>query len=128
MAWRLAKSLETLRAQINSHWPKRSTVSDGTVGDASHASRSSDHNPWIQDQGMGIVSAFDITNDARNGPDLLKLVPLFLKDKRTKYVIFNRKIYNPTIQNGAPRPYTGVNAHQKHLHISVSPAKVYYDS
>ena len=129
MTWRLAKRLETLRAQINAHWPKRSKISDGTIGDAAHATRSSDHNPYIKDaSGQGVVRAFDITRDPANGPDLTKLIPLFLADKRTRYVIYDKKIYNPSINGGAPRPYTGTNAHQKHLHISVGEAAVHYDS
>jgi hypothetical protein len=124
MAWRLAKSLETLRAQINTRFPKRSKVSDGTIGDASHQARSkSDHNP----NSAGVVTAFDITRDPANGPDLVKLIPLFLKDKRTKYVIFDKKIYNPAIQGGKARPYTGANAHKQHLHISVSTDPAMYD-
>jgi hypothetical protein len=114
MAWRLARSLETLRAQINAHYPKRSKVSDGTIGDAAHSKSKSDHNPRD-----GVVCAFDITNDPANGPSLAKLIPLLLADRRTKYVIFDRKIYNPTIQNGAARAYSGANAHKQHLHISV---------
>jgi hypothetical protein len=115
MAWRLAKSLETLRSQINTHYPKRSKVSDGTIGDAAHAKTKSDHNPK-----EGVVCAFDITNDPKNGPDLVGLVPLLLKDHRTRYVIFNSRIYNPSIQAGAARTYSGKNAHRKHLHLSVN--------
>jgi hypothetical protein len=115
VSWRLAKSLETLRSQINTHYPKRSKVSDGTIGDAAHAKTKSDHNPRD-----GVVCAFDITNDSKNGPDLVGLVPLLLKDHRTRYVIFNARIYNPSIQAGAARAYTGKNAHRKHLHLSVN--------
>ena len=56
MTWRLARSLETLRAQINRIAPNRSKVSDGTIGDAKHASRSSDHNPWAKDGGVGDIT------------------------------------------------------------------------
>ena len=118
MAWRLARSLVTLRDQINKQWPKRSKVSDGTIGDARHSARKSDHNPDKKRR----VCAFDITNDPVNGPDLAKLIPLFLKDSRTKYVIFNRKIYNPSIRSGAARDYNGTNAHKQHLHLSVTQA------
>ena len=33
MAWRLAKSLEKLRSQVNAKHPKRSKASDGAIGD-----------------------------------------------------------------------------------------------
>jgi hypothetical protein len=124
MAWRLAESLKTLRNQINAQYPNRSKVSDGTIGDAKHSSRRSDHNP----NARGVVCAFDITEDHKNGPDLVKLLPLLLKDKRTHYVIYERKIYNTKIKNGAARPYSGANAHSHHLHLSVfQDAKLYDD-
>jgi hypothetical protein len=123
MAWRLAKSLETLRTQINTRYPKRSKISDGTIGDTRHKANKSDHNV----NAKGVVTAFDITRDPHDGPDLTKLIPLFLKDKRTKYIIFDRKIYNPSLQGGKARPYKGSNAHEKHLHLSVSTDSEMYD-
>lgn len=65
MAWRLAHSLETLRAQVNAKWPNRSKSSDGSIGDASHSSRLSDHNP----DPSGVVRAIDITHDPLSGFD-----------------------------------------------------------
>src|SRR5262245_17692709 len=56
--WRVARALERMRAQINAAFPQRSKDSDGTIGDAAHASRASDHNAWIVDDGIGVVSAF----------------------------------------------------------------------
>jgi peptidoglycan hydrolase-like protein with peptidoglycan-binding domain len=123
MAWRLAKSLEQLRTQINQHWPHRSKKSDGSIGDSAHSKTQSDHNT----NPKGVVTAIDITSDKANGPNLIKLIPLLLKDKRTKYIIFNRKIYNPSIQNGKSRPYTGANPHDKHMHISASSDPAMYD-
>jgi hypothetical protein len=114
MAWRLAKSLLTLRVQINARYPNRSKVSDGAVGDLAHSKSKSDHNPRD-----GVVTAIDITNDLKNGPDLAGMIPYLMADPRTKYIIFNKKIYNPSISSGAARPYSGANAHQKHLHLSV---------
>ena len=69
MAWRVAKSLLKLRDQINAHAPKRSKKSDGYIGDAAHASRSSDHNPWVKDGKMGVVTAADFTHDPAGGFD-----------------------------------------------------------
>ena len=56
--WRLARSLETLRSQIDEAWPERSIASDGSIGDTSHQASKSDHNPV-----NGIVHAIDVTND-----------------------------------------------------------------
>jgi hypothetical protein len=108
MAWRLARSLETLRAQINTHYPKRNKASDGTIGDARHQAKASDHNPR-----EGVVCAFDITEDFKNGPDLPKLLPLLLKDKRIKYVIYETKLYKP---GGIVQKNSG---HTQHMHVSV---------
>jgi peptidoglycan hydrolase-like protein with peptidoglycan-binding domain len=41
------------------------------------------------------------------------------KDYRVAYIIWNERISNPDIENGAWRPYTGSNPHTMHLHLSV---------
>ena len=119
MAWRLAKSLETLRTQVNGRWPNRSKASDGTVGDLAHAARPSDHNP----DARGIVHALDITHDPAHGLDAGKLAEMLLRrqDPRLKYAISNRRIGSGPAgpQPGEWRKYTGLNAHEKHCHISV---------
>lgn len=119
MAWRLARSLETLRAQVNAEWPTRSKNSDGSIGDVSHSSRTSDHNP----DPSGIVRAIDITHDPKGGFDSYAFADLLLKkqDKRLKYVISNRRIGSGPAgpSPGVWRKYTGVNPHDHHCHISV---------
>lgn len=120
MAWRLANSLVTLRAQVNARFPSRSKASDGTVGDAAHMSRVSDHNPWY---GPGIVTAVDITHDPRVGLDMDALTDQLqaLRDRRVKYVIFNRWIMDSRPQYNPWKwvRYHGANAHNKHMHLSV---------
>lgn len=113
MAWRVARSLDQLLAQLNALAPKRSKVSDGSIGDTAHASRSSDHNPWY---GPGIVTARDFTHDPAAGLDCHKLADALVRsgDKRIKYIIWNRRIWQ-----GHWAPYSGVNPHTKHLHLSV---------
>lgn len=128
MTWRLAKSLETLRAQINAASPGRSKASDGSIGDAAHASRSSDHNPWVMDGKVGVVTAIDITHDPRNGVDGGAIAEALKGslDPRIKYIIWKRRIWTPA--KGADwRPYTGTNPHDKHIHISVLAEKARYD-
>lgn len=126
MTWRLAKSLETLRVQINVLAPHRSKDSDGSIGDEAHASRSSDHNPYIKDNGIGIVRAIDITHDPAGGLDSYSLAETLREnaDRRIRYIISNRKIANP---GQAWRKYGGSNPHDHHVHISVSEAKSLYD-
>ena len=130
MAWRVAKSLIRLREQINEMAPNRSKASDGTIGDAAHASRSSDHNPWVKDGNIGVVTAMDITNDVAHGCDAQALVDTLVnsRDPRIKYIIWNRKIVNSRVHPWVWRNYTGVNPHTKHFHLSVLPDKVLYDS
>lgn len=114
--WRLAKSLEQLRAQVNEAYPNRSKASDGTIGDAAHAATASDHNPNPQ----GVVCAFDITNDPRNGLDAHTLADRLRTNRHPdlKYIISNSRITGAwTGWNWWA--YTGVNPHSSHVHISV---------
>lgn len=131
MAWRLAKSLDTLRAQVNALYPNRSKTSDGTVGDAAHASRSSDHNPWVLDGKTGVVTALDLTHDPARGIDGEKLAARLVegRDSRIKYIIWNRKIISGAAgpKPWQPRPYKGKNPHDHHVHISVNSQKAHYD-
>lgn len=131
MSWRIAESLKTLRKQIDALFPNRSKVSDGAIGDAEHASRSSDHNPWVKDaRGQGVVTAIDITHDPTKGVDCdwLARVLVASRDKRIKYIIWNRQICSSKNSPWKWRPYSGPNAHTKHLHISVDPTPDLYDN
>lgn len=125
--WRLARALTVLRSQINNKWPNRSKESDGTIGDAKHASRSSDHNPWVHDSnGQPVVHAMDITHDPANGVNCNELVYYILHDPRIKYIIWNERIYNPSTSLKW-RKYDGSNPHTKHMHISLDDDQRSYD-
>ncbi len=128
MSWRLAKSLQTLLRQVNEAAPGRSKISDGTIGDAAHASRDSDHNPWVREVGVGVVTALDITHDPRHGVDGQAIAAALQAsaDLRIKYIIWNRRIWNPSLSPDW-RTYKGANPHDKHIHISVRSEKVRYD-
>lgn len=132
--WRVANSLLQLRRQINERFPLRSKASDGTVGDARHRTRNSDHNPWIQVGSMGVVSAMDITHDTASGCDGEWLATQLRnsRDSRIKYIIWNRRICNSSaIGTAAPwewRAYTGSNGHTHHLHLSVKSEAAAFDS
>ena len=129
MAWRVAKALLKLRTQIDAQYPNRSKKADGAIGDAAHASRSSDHNPWIKDGGHGIVSAIDITHDLKSGLDTWSLGEhlRLKKDRRIKYVISNKRIFSSTTSPWTWRRYTGSNPHSQHIHVSVKATKNHYD-
>lgn len=119
MAWKLAKALDRLRAQVNAAAPNRDKSSDGTVGDTSHSSRTSDHNP----NPAGIVCAIDITHDPKGGLDSYALAETLKAsgDRRIKYIISNGRIWNPSVAAGW-RKYGGSNPHNHHVHVSVKSA------
>jgi hypothetical protein len=129
MAWRLARSLEALRAEVNNRAPGRSKTMDGTVGDLAHQKRgkASDHNP----DAAGVVRAIDFTHDPGGGLDCNTLAAHLIRraqagDARVKYLIWDGRIWN-LVKGGAWRPYTGRNPHTKHLHLSVSQRPELYD-
>jgi hypothetical protein len=135
MRWRNSKATSALREQINALSPNRSKASDGTIGDSAHASRSSDHNPWViiieGGKKIGIVTAVDITHDPVHGIDARQLAEAILRsrDPRIKYVISNGEICSGF---GGPFPwqwrrYDGVNPHTKHVHLSVEDTQVLFD-
>lgn len=112
MSWHLAPALAQLRAEVNKKWPNRSKASDGTIGDASHSARTSDHNP----NNRRSVNAMDITV---SGIDKGTLIAVAKKHPSVRYIISDRKIMNRDIGNFRARNYTGANPHTKHVHISL---------
>lgn len=132
--WRVAKSLLTLRDEVNEAAPNRSKASDGTIGDAAHCRRRSDHNPWVRDGNIGVVTAMDITDDPSDGCSANDIAEAIRRnrDRRVKYIIWNRRIANSSAIGGTPawewRTYTGSNPHTQHIHISVKSDKPNYDS
>jgi len=118
--WRVARSIATLRTQVNDLYPNRSKASDGTIGDEAHQQQVSDHNP----DGAGVVHAFDITHDPRHGLDIGQLAEQLRdsRDPRIKYVIANRRIFagpagpSPFVW----RSYSGTDPHTNHVHVSVA--------
>lgn len=112
MSWHLAPALAQLRAEVNKRWPKRSKRSDGTIGDAAHSARKSDHNPNARRS----VNAIDIT---ASGIDTGALIAAAKRHPSVRYIIFNRRIMNRDIGNFRPRRYTGSNPHTAHVHISI---------
>lgn len=127
MAWRVAKGLLMLRAQINAKYPGRKKDSDGTIGNAEHSARTSDHNPDTD----GVVKALDTTHDPAHGFDSYAFSDMLIRnrDPRIKYVISNRRIASgPT--GPSPwiwRKYTGANPHDHHNHVSIRREARYFD-
>lgn len=117
--WRLAPALVTLLRQVDAAYPQRSKRSDGTLGDASHRARKSDHNP----DSDGTVNALDITHGPYwLGPKgtvdagVLAADLVASNDPRLAYVIFAGRICDA---GGRWRPYSGPSPHLEHIHISI---------
>jgi hypothetical protein len=107
MATPAAKSVLRQATAIS---PKRLKASDGLLPSAAHVAQSpnSDHNTGF---------AVDLSHDPDNGIDCFDMFDKLRADKRVKYLIFHGKIWSK--KNGEYR-YTGVNAHNHHLHISIN--------
>lgn len=132
MNWRVAKSLDQLLRQVNALYPNRDKSSDGSIGDAAHASRNSDHNPYIKDRdGVGVVRARDFTNDPIHGLLSEELAQKLIasRDDRIRYIISNRKIASGPAgpQSWSWRKYAGTNPHDHHCHVSVREEQKFYD-
>jgi putative peptidoglycan binding protein len=123
---RLARSLETLRHQVDQLAPNREKDSDGWIGDTSHQARKSEHNP----DANGVVRALDITNDPAHGVDSQALAEQLrqAKDPRILYLISNRRIASSKVEPWTWRPYSGSNPHDHHMHISVVEDPRRYDA
>lgn len=96
-------------------WPNRRKTSDGICSSPTHQKQSpnSDHD---------VGNAFDLSDDLANGCDAHHLADLLSKagDPRVKYVISNRRIWNPSRDKpGVWRPYSGSNPHTLHIHVSI---------
>lgn len=114
MACTCSPCLIVLRDQVNRAWPHRDKASDGCCGDADHAARRSDHNPY-----NGYAHAYDFDEDFTVGmgeKPLWHFGLSLLADRRTKYLIYEGKLLYP---DGRILTYTGINAHKSHLHLSV---------
>ena len=90
--------------------PKRVKASDGLLPSPAHIKQNpnSDHNTGL---------AVDLTHDPANGIDCHEIYENLQSDKRVKYLIFKGKIWSA--KKGELK-YSGVNQHNKHLHISIN--------
>lgn len=120
---RPAASLVVLRDEVNALAPARNKASDGMIGDTRHQGEgtASDHNPFVIVAGVGVVRAFDITNDPA-----LDLAARFERMRalaaagllpQLAYLILNGRITAPDFSGW--RQYTG-DPHVSHGHVSCS--------
>lgn len=109
MAWHVNEGLAVLIAQARAFWVG---ITIYTIGDASHSARTSDHNP----NSAGRVNAADFMIRGPFSKAMAAfLASMLIKDRRTKYVIYNRRIW----QDGSWHAYSGSDPHTDHVHLSV---------
>jgi len=120
MAWRNSHAIDTQITETKAQFPNTNTLYF-TIGDTAHQARVSDHNP----DSNGIVHAVDTTVDQKTGsrdvPQAVVDNLIRLKDKRTKYIIWQRRIMSGWAgpQPWVWRDYHGPNPHDHHCHHSV---------
>jgi hypothetical protein len=131
-SWILVPCLVTLRDEFNWVAPRRDRASDGSIGDATHASSSSDHNPdetgntpYEDADHRNEVHAIDVDDDLRTpGWDMNRCLQIIItrhrqgRDNRLQNVIYNRRIWSRS-WGWTARAYTGASAHTEHAHFSV---------
>lgn len=114
---RIARSLDTLRAQLNAAFPNRDKSWDGDIGDAAHQARKSDHNP-----DEGVVRALDVTSSPAKGLDGQELAEALRasRDPRISYVIHRGRIFSSSVSPWEWRARNqGPEDHLHHVHVSV---------
>jgi peptidoglycan hydrolase-like protein with peptidoglycan-binding domain len=122
--WRVDEGLSVLIAQWKKEHPGAVVY---TIGDASHASRDSEHNPEPSGSAPGAdygeVDAADfMKGHGVTSADLQELRDALVKnrDSRLWYVIWNKKITSSTTQPWKERVYLGKDDHTDHAHVSVN--------
>lgn len=121
--WRLVPAGVTLRDQVNARWPDRDKTSDGSIGDAAHQARPSDHNPDAD----GWVHAIDIDKDGIDADALAdELIALARARKdggRLKNIVFRGRVASGTYPDRfwVWRPDASLG-HFDHIHISFTGA------
>jgi hypothetical protein len=115
--WHVNEGLVPLIAQEKTAHPGMVV---GTIGDEAHQHEQSDHDP----NAAGRVNAADFMIDAAfTDSDAFLMVPFLLDDKRTKYVIWRRRIWRSPRGHVSSQvgwhDYTGSDPHTGHVHLSV---------
>lgn len=125
MNWRLVAGGVTLRDQVNQRWPHRDKASDGSIGDASHQARPSDHNP----DSKGLVHAIDLDKDLKGSKNDVRwfadqmIANARMKRSgsvRLKNIVFEDQVASGTYADHYWTWRDGNYGHFEHIHISFS--------
>jgi len=130
MTWRTARSIDSSQGLGQEILATNPGTTLYYIGDTSHQQGTSDHNPC---DCHDVVCAVDVMQN--NGPNLDQLAEhirqrVLAGDQRTKYLIWNRRIFSGQGQSYPPgvwRDYDGSNPHQDHVHLSVRHGPGLYD-
>lgn len=114
--WQLAPAMIAMEAEADRIAPRRRRTSDGSIGDAAHAARKSNHN-----HDGGYVDALDISHDPANGMDIHAHARAMVarQEPRLEEVISNRQIWTWDRRREGWRRYTGQSPHTLHAHFTV---------
>lgn len=135
----LTPALTRLRSGFSEAHPRRSTASDGWIGDLAHQGGTSGHNP---DDTPGVsaersdadnipeVRAIDVDVDLIPGDraasrlamlrDIRRIIATPRDRRRLIYIIFDGLIWSAS-RGWEPATYTGENKHREHAHFSGHP-------
>jgi hypothetical protein len=120
MAWHVDEGLAVFIRQMKAAYPG---ITIGTIGDASHSSRTSDHNP---DPDGSVDAADPMVNNRFFTADADEVVKALVKsrDERIAYIIWQRRIISSRPVDGYQawtwRHYDGSDPHVGHFHMSVN--------
>lgn len=131
--WVLIKSLTSLRAELDKIAPKRSKISDGSIGDKPHQQESSDHNvddtkgsrtPYTDTDSIPEVHAIDATEALNQaGWSMDRVVQILVlrhrngQDDRLQNIIHKGIIWSRS-WGWTARKYNGADQHYGHAHFS----------
>lgn len=131
--WVLTRGLMTVRTEFNLVFKIRDRRSDGSIGDQSHATGTSGHNPdrtgraeYKDGDAENEVRAIDVDRDLVPGSGIdwmERVVQYIVKRARAggyvpfRYIIYKRRIWARS-DGWKTRAYTGANAHDQHAHFS----------
>lgn len=124
----LAPSLVRMWREVDRRWPTRDHWSDGWLGDDSHATRFSDHNP-ADPNPPGYVHATDTDATLQKwqmgtgsvGDEVCAAYLRLARSGRAhpiNYVIYKGLIWSRSSRFQAHR-YVGSNSHHSHVHCSI---------
>lgn len=120
MTWYLAGNLDSRSSSIKDVYPG---ITIWSIGDQSHQSGTSDHNPDARE----IVHALDVMTYSNMDQGRAVLDWCLSDPTDLEYVIFDRHIYER--DNGfESRSYSGSDPHTDHVHISGKHGSTGYDS